>query len=298
MSDQATAVNETPAGVVTDIDIDKPTPVTQAPPTDNPFLKSAPEGYADKQWVQDLAKSENPMAELFKKVENQNQLIGKKSEGLKVPGEGATPEDWQAFHKAIGVPENVDGYAYEAPQVPDNLKEFFQVDNDLMAAMKAAALKGGVTPQAFKEMAAAFDGYYLGQLQTAQANAQAAQEKIQAEFASKYGERSSEVLANWGKLSAMAPEWTKPVFDALPDIAKTAIAAWADTVSGKYIKEDKLDFGNPTTQAGIMSEAEYADKYGELFAKIRSNAPGSPEHEKANAEMKALRAQAEVVFKR
>lgn len=286
----------TPAGSSLDIDIDKPTVTTPAAQPNAEFLQKLPEGFAEKEWVKALVKHQDPVAELFKEHDNQLSLVGRKSEGLKVPGEGATPEERQAFHKAIGVPENLDDYKYEPPTVPDKLKEFFAQDDDLQKAMKAACQKAGVTAAGWKEIAGAFDAYYLAELEkTVDANAQT-MNQLEAEFSKRYGDRSKTVLDQWGMLSKMAPDWAAPVFEGLAAPVKVALAAWADQVAAKYIKEDKLDMASAVS-GHTMTQHEYGNEYERLYSVMRKYTPGSPEHVKANQDLKALREKASEIFK-
>src|ERR1051326_3864274 len=110
-------ITETPAGHSMGIDIDAPTALQQQQPTQvgAQFLNTVPDDYKEKDWVKDFAKRENPHAELFKEFENQKSLIGRKAEGLKVPGADAPDTDWQELYKALGVPEKPEDYKYEPP---------------------------------------------------------------------------------------------------------------------------------------------------------------------------------------
>jgi hypothetical protein len=62
---------------------------------------------------------------------------------IKVPGEGAKPEEVTAFQRAIGVPEKVDGYEIKGPEgVPLN--------DPLLASLRESALKHGAPKGAFE----------------------------------------------------------------------------------------------------------------------------------------------------
>ena len=71
------------------------------------FLEQIPEAFRDKPWAKENAKDPDTF---FKFVDNQNALIGKK--GVIVPGEGATPEQVNDYFKALGRPDNPDGYEF------------------------------------------------------------------------------------------------------------------------------------------------------------------------------------------
>jgi hypothetical protein len=40
---------------------------------------------------------------------------------IRLPGQDAKPEDIQAFNKAVGVPDNADGYEFTRPKLPEGM---------------------------------------------------------------------------------------------------------------------------------------------------------------------------------
>jgi len=104
---------------------------------------------------------------------------------IKVPGEGAKPEELSAFHKAIGVPEAVEGYEIKGPEgVPLN--------EALLGSLRESALKYG-TPKA------AFEGL-VGDFIKAQLDEAATEAKRQDDLASGWlkeqGGKADEQLAH------------------------------------------------------------------------------------------------------
>lgn len=75
---------------------------------------------------------------------------------IEVPGEAATDEQRAAFAKAIGVGENVDAYAFEAP-------EGWEADMQVLPALREAALKGGMPVAAWNAQVEAFKGLVMDQ---------------------------------------------------------------------------------------------------------------------------------------
>lgn len=69
---------------------------------------------------------------------------------IKVPGEGATPEETAAFRKAIGVPDTVEGYKFEGPK--DEAGNPLPLADGLVSAATLAALKHGLPAEPFKAM--------------------------------------------------------------------------------------------------------------------------------------------------
>ena len=67
------------------------------------------------------------------------RFADKMKEMIKIPGEGATPEEIAAYNKAVGVPETMDGYELPIPEGDD--KAGYEV---IANAVKAAAFESGV----------------------------------------------------------------------------------------------------------------------------------------------------------
>ncbi|MCJ8158850.1 hypothetical protein [Sphingomonas sp. LaA6.9] len=68
---------------------------------------------------------------------------------VKVPGEDASDEDRAAFARAIGVPENIDGYEIKAP-------DGIQLNEPLIGALRESALKHGAPKGAFEGLVSDF----------------------------------------------------------------------------------------------------------------------------------------------
>ena len=71
---------------------------------------------------------------------------------VKVPGEGATAEETAAFRKAIGVPDSVEGYAFEGPK--DEAGNPLPLADGLISAVLQSALKNGLPADPVKAMLA------------------------------------------------------------------------------------------------------------------------------------------------
>ncbi|MDE1971101.1 MAG: hypothetical protein KGI50_06040 [Patescibacteria group bacterium] len=294
-------ITSTPGGVKIGVDITQPTAAQIAAPNEiqSAFLKSVPDGYGEKPWVQNFAKTENPLAEMFKSFENQQATISRK-DGLKIPTADSPAESWAEFRKAMSIPEKAEEYAYQAPKAPDGLEQHYQADEKLVSIMREAAHKANVSQEGWKAITAAFDGYYADSLKEMMAQADNQLKEAESTFKKHYGEKTPQVLANLEKASSSAPDWAKPILNRLGPAAKAAVASLFNDFSNKYVREDKLDVigAAPTNQT--MSQSDYGDKYAELFAKVRetSRSPQSSEHIRAKAELAKLQQFGrEVVFK-
>lgn len=103
-------------------------------------LDFIPEQFREAAWAQKYKTPED----FFNGIDNMNKMLGKKEivEGIKVPGEDATEEDWANFHKELGVPEKADAYDLKV-----------DIENPLFDTEPAAqgfrelAHKNGLTPK-------------------------------------------------------------------------------------------------------------------------------------------------------
>jgi len=86
------------------------------------------------------------VAAMAKMYINGQKLIGAKR--IALPGEKATPDELKEFHRAIGVPESVEGYKIELEGA----------DPQLLDGFRAAALEAGTPAAAAAKLAAWFDG--------------------------------------------------------------------------------------------------------------------------------------------
>lgn len=61
------------------------------------------------------------LPDLAKAHINLQELLGKKSTAINIPGEGATPEEISGYRKAIGAPEKVEDYKLKPEKLPDGV---------------------------------------------------------------------------------------------------------------------------------------------------------------------------------
>jgi hypothetical protein len=146
-----------------------PTTFSQAVAGTTPsFYDHVPAELKEASWVKDLAKNEKPFEALIRSYEGAQKLIGKNSGGLQVPGEGATEDEIKSFRKALGVPEAVDAYTFDKIDLsnePEEVRAYLEADakdDSFQKSMQEAALKAGLTPKQFKELAAVSDQWKLG----------------------------------------------------------------------------------------------------------------------------------------
>lgn len=88
------------------------------------------------------------------KIARDNQTALRESGRFKVPGEGATAEELAAYHKAIGVPESVEGYAL--PQLQDADGNVVPLDDTLLGKLLPKALERGASADVMNGLMADF----------------------------------------------------------------------------------------------------------------------------------------------
>ena len=88
--------------------------------------------------------------ELAKSWIEAQKVISKK--GIVVPGEKATPEEIDAFHKSLGRPDKPEGYELSKPELPEGMV----YDENQTKAFATLAHKEGLTK---KQLAALHDGW-------------------------------------------------------------------------------------------------------------------------------------------
>jgi hypothetical protein len=127
-----------------------PPPADPPPPSDPPPAEVKPLLGEDLSfapgWQEKLPEEMRPTAANFKDLPSMvkslihtKQLASGKMEGyIKVPGEGATPEEVAAYRKAQGVPEKVEEYELKKPE--GELGNFYNEEEVKAFAAKAAEL--------------------------------------------------------------------------------------------------------------------------------------------------------------
>lgn len=105
---------------------------------------------------------------------------------IAIPGENATPEEWNAFYKACGRPDAEDGYSHDKVKLPDGVV----LDDAQVAKFRRFAFENGLSQKAF-EAALAFDAQRVREQQEAAVAAHNAEydqtlEKLRTEFGGEF----------------------------------------------------------------------------------------------------------------
>lgn len=137
-------------------------------------------------------------------------LVGKKSEGIQIPGEGATPEEQAAFtaavNKARGVPESAEGYQI---QKPAELPPGIEWDEGAVSEYLAAFHELGLPPAGVQKLIAKDIEIKAKQVaqreQQAVAAKEAAMKQLREVFGADYDLQMKGVRIALGELQARYP---------------------------------------------------------------------------------------------
>jgi hypothetical protein len=104
------------------------------------------------------------------KVARDNQAALRESGRIKIPGEGAKPEELAEFRKAIGVPEKAEEYTVAAPK--DEAGNDIPLNDELIGRMAESALKHGAPKGVFEGIVSDFIQAQMDEAATADAEQQ------------------------------------------------------------------------------------------------------------------------------
>lgn len=171
------------------------------------------------------------------------QLVGKKAEGVRVPGEGATAEEISVFRKAIGIPEKPEDYGLKKP---DQLPEGVQWHEEKVAELAKLAHEHNITPKALKALmewnvASNAKGFAEGKTKR-EAEAKAKMDGEKKKLAEAWG-HEAQAKANLATRAAITVG-----LDPKSELFNSADFVMALARVGELISEDKLVSSGAVTQ--------------------------------------------------
>lgn len=120
-------------------------------------------------------------------VKSAFEMRQKLSKAVTLPGKDADEKEIAAFHKALGVPEAVDGYKYERPEFPETF-EFTEGMQTQETAFIAKAHELGLTPTQLKGVLDFHYGNVGSDHETVAKTLQQGREKAEAALKKEWGE--------------------------------------------------------------------------------------------------------------
>lgn len=222
------------------------------------------EGSANRDWL--TAKGVKDIDGLVKIARDTEKAL-RENGRIKVPGEGAKPEELAAFRTAIGVPEAVDGYTFTGP-------EGVTMNDALIGSLRESALKHGTPKAAFEGLLGDFV-----QLQMDEAAAEAKrQDELAAGWVKEQGAKKDEQLAHINTAA-------RSLGLSKTDMSGLRAGLGADRALGLLAKlgagmaEDVLITGgsNRFGVSGAEAQAELDRLKGDAAFREKAMKPGTPE---------------------
>lgn len=246
------------------------TTVTTTPPAATTPPTSA---FSMEQLIGEMDESlrDNPMFAKFKNVGEfgksmieLNQLVGKKSD---VPGDSATPEDWDAFWTKAGKPEKASEYGIE---LPDGLKNIAGSQERVDAALERCHKAGLTKAQAKAFMSSQLEaeaGEAKNLLTQQEETYTAARDKLTTAWGEGFDAMSNEVKQLQVKLGVF-DQFEATGLNTNPDVL---------IMLGKIAKDLRqsptIDAALSSTPAGVSSEISEVNAQIAEFLKKRQPVP-------------------------
>lgn len=152
----------------------------QTPGGVNPFAEL---DEVTRKWVED--RHGNDVSKLAKQAYELDKFAGR---AVAVPGNDATPEDWDKFFAKIGRPETPDAYSFTPPE---SMPETVAYNNDLAKGFKEVAHKEGLRP----DQAAHLHDWFVSQIIPA---VEAEQGRMAQDLEAQITEANERLTKAWG----------------------------------------------------------------------------------------------------
>lgn len=250
------------------------------------FADLVPDEYKSAPWLQGISKSENPIHALFKSYAGAQDLIGRKGSGVEIPGENASEDVIKNFRKAIGAPDNADGYtiaALDLSKESEAVQNYLKADSEddsYAKAMKEAANAAHLSDKQFGKLAKAADEWKLGYARDVVAAQEQAKANQLKAFNDHYGDNADAVHA---AAKEVAAKILPPEIASLND-PEIALIEVLRLYNEKVYKNDGIRSGGAPSQNGpTIREQILATRATEAFKN-----PMHPGHRAAQDKVNAL----------
>lgn len=234
----------------------------------NEFLNNLPEEYKAKPYMQNI----NDMDGLLKKLDNSQQLIGKKKQ-LNLPNDKSTPEEWDKYYEAIGRPSKAEEYKLE---YPEELSEI--INEESLNEFKRVAHEQGISEKQAQSLLK-YETELYGRLLEKHKEEQANSEKQFQELATKaFGSEKEKILETGESLvNKYLPKGMEEHFTALDNNTKVLMASVLNGIKNDYMSEDSLT--NISKGNKVITTEEQLAKARELMKHPSYQNEMSAEHD-------------------
>ena len=196
---------------------------------------SVPDTYKDREWVKGIDSTEK----LWAKLDGTQSLIGKRPAGI--PEASAPKEQWDAFYKTLGRPEQPDAYQFK-PLEGQKTDENF--DKTIKSVFHEAGLTAKQADIIYSKVSAQLMESSKAQRESAAA-ADAEFEKITNET---FGPNKEKVLELSRKLLMQyGPAGMMPQLEKLSNEHLVIVAGALNNIAQKFISADQLPDGGGST---------------------------------------------------
>ena len=219
-------------------------PDPSAPPANTPIAPTTAQSFTDllddkggfkQDWTKALPDHLKPFEGSLSKyptpfdalagLGNAQKLIGAR-QSVKLPGEGATDEQWGQYRaeiaKITGAPESAEGYGLKAP---DNLPPGVEWNGELAGKAAAIAHKYGLPPQALHELIALNNENVGATVAKSEAAQKAEADALITKINSEWGKAAAE---NWQQtkrgIAILGGDPTKDTYST-EDVIRMGLAA-------------------------------------------------------------------------
>jgi len=250
--------------------------------SDGTFVEGWPDLLKGDSYAETRATAANykDLPSLLKGLKDSKSAAMQRLDGMvKLPGAEASPEDIAAYRTAIGVPETVDGYQFDATGLPEGN----EIDAEIFGEFAALAHSQNLTPAQVNEITK-FQVGLEGRM---------AAENAQMEEAS-LAEQKQVLETAWGakfQENFMLAQRAAKTFGLEPDnpVFKNADAVMAFAKVAASLSEDRLVSGEQISNR--LSPEHQADDIMSNSANPLNAAyhsPDHPQHKEAVAQFTAL----------
>lgn len=261
-----------------------------APPPD--FLSLVPQEYRETEDVKNLAKTENPIQELFKQRYELQKMIGSRPTP---PGEDATPEQIADWNKSIGVPEDPNAYEYEAlnweelgaQPIDKPVIEFLNSTREgpMAEMMKGVFQKAGLRPDQAKFIQKGFElatmANHRDQLQATIEGMKTADQQYMDYMNKAHGQNANAVIDAAGKFAQkhMPPE----LHALLPKLSGEQLGMLSTmlyTSLNKFVREDgSVNSGSNVNTSSNLDPQKISERGRQLMSHPAYFDSSLPEHD-------------------